>query len=126
MPFGGFLSFSPGPAGDKIRGAVEDTSSQADMTRAQAGSPGAVFEVGLRENRVMVGSRITVTLTPTGSLSHSHAWQSVCWLSSTNSADRRDSYRSKQLCESMGKARKSCHRSFLCTLKEPAERGFKK
>lgn len=52
MPFGGFLSFSLGPEGDKIRGAVEDTSSQADMTRAQADSPGAVFEVGLRENRV--------------------------------------------------------------------------
>lgn len=33
--------------------------------------------------RVMVGSRITVTLTHTGSLSHTHAWQSVCQLSST-------------------------------------------
>lgn len=52
VPFGGFLLFSPGPAGDKIRSVVEDTSSQADMTGAQADSPGAVFEVGLRENRV--------------------------------------------------------------------------
>lgn len=52
VQFGGFLSLSPGPAGDEIRGAVGDTSSHADMTRAQADSPGAVFEVGLRENRV--------------------------------------------------------------------------
>lgn len=52
MQFGGFLSFSPGPAGDKIRGAVENASRYADMTRAKADSPGAVFEVGLRENRV--------------------------------------------------------------------------
>lgn len=83
MPFGGFLSLSPGPAGGKIRAAVEDTSSQADMTRTQADSPGAVFEVGLRENRVMVGSKITVTLTHTSLLSHTHAWKSVCSLSST-------------------------------------------
>lgn len=52
MSFPGFLSFSMGPLGEKFRGAVEDTSSQADMTRAQADSHRAVFEVGLRENRV--------------------------------------------------------------------------
>lgn len=78
----GFLSFTPDPAGEKIRGAVEDTSSQADMTRAQADSPGAVFEVGLRENRVSQsgGGQQNNCHTDTHGLSFPHACMAKCLL----------------------------------------------
>lgn len=79
---------------------------------------------------VMVGSRITVTLTHTGLFSHAFAWQSVYWLISTSNPQQQwrlwgQLQKKTAQCRLVEKALERRCLSFLYAFKQPTERDWK-